>query len=128
MREMQDRKRGELLIMYKEKEKYDLQKMKIRSTEILHVEGEIGKEEIRIVLVYMKTGNDNETKDHNKKIIEEIGQILEERGKTKSNNSIRRLQLTPGVPRKPRREYEWNDNKQNDTGKRSDPTEYRQQI
>ena len=27
----------------------------------------------------MKTGNDNETKDHNKKIIEEIGQILEER-------------------------------------------------
>ena len=27
----------------------------------------------------MKTGNDNETKDHNKKIVEEIGQILEER-------------------------------------------------
>ena len=27
----------------------------------------------------MKTGNDKEKKDHNKKIIEEIGQILEER-------------------------------------------------
>ena len=26
----------------------------------------------------MKTGNDNKTRDHNKKIIEEIGQILEE--------------------------------------------------
>ena len=64
--------------MYKEDEKYDLQKM-TRSTEILHVEGKMGKEQIRIVLVYMKTGNDNETKDHNKKIIEEIGQILEER-------------------------------------------------
>ena len=59
MREMQDRKEGGLLIMYKEKEKYDLQKMTTRSTEILHVEGEIGKEQIRIVLVYnMKTGND----------------------------------------------------------------------
>ena len=41
MREMQDRKGGGLLIMYKEK--YDLQKMTTRSTEILHVEGEIGK-------------------------------------------------------------------------------------
>ena len=61
------------------KEKYDLQKMTTRSTEILHVEGEIGKEQIRIVLVYMKTGNDNETKEHNKKIIEEIGQIVEEK-------------------------------------------------
>ena len=50
--------------------------MKTRSTEISHVEGEIGKDQIRIVLVYMKTGNDNETKDHNKKIIEEIGHIL----------------------------------------------------
>ena len=79
MREMQDRKGGGLLIMYKEKEKYDLQKMTTRSTEILHVEGEIGKEQIRIVLVYMKTGNDNETKEHNKKIIEEIGQIVEEK-------------------------------------------------
>ena len=53
--------------------------MTTRSTEILHVEGEIGKEQIRIVLVYMKTGNDNETKERNKKIIEEIGQIFEER-------------------------------------------------
>ena len=55
--------------------------MTTRSTEILHVEGEIGKEQIRIVslLVYMKTGNDNETKEHNKKIIEEIGQLVEER-------------------------------------------------
>ena len=79
MREMQDRMGGGLLIMYKEKEKYDLQKMTTRSTEILHVEREIGKEQIRIVLVYMKTGNDNETKEHNKKIIEEIGQIVEEK-------------------------------------------------
>ena len=47
MREMQDRKRGGLLIMYKEKEKFDLQKMTTRSSEILHVEGEIGKEQIR---------------------------------------------------------------------------------
>ena len=31
--------------MYKEREKYDLQKMKTRSTEILHVEGEIRKEQ-----------------------------------------------------------------------------------
>ena len=77
MREMQDRKGGGLLIMYKEK--YDLQKMTTRSTEIMHVEGEIGKEKIRIVLVYMKTGNDNETKEHKKKIIEEIGQIVEEK-------------------------------------------------
>ena len=76
---MQDRKGGGLLIMYKEKEKYGLQKMTTRSTEILHVEGEIGKKRIRIVLVYMKTGNDNETKEHNKKIIEEIGQIVEEK-------------------------------------------------
>ena len=53
--------------------------MTTKSTEILHVEGEIGKEQIRIVLVYMKTGNDNETKEHNKKIIEEIGQIVEEK-------------------------------------------------
>ena len=60
MREMQDRKGGGLLIMYKEEEKYYLQKMTTRSTEILLVEGEIGKEQIRIVLVYMKTGNDNE--------------------------------------------------------------------
>ena len=79
MREMQDRKGGGLQIMYKEKEKYDLQKMTTRSTEILHVEGEIEKGQIRIVLVYMKSGNDNETKEHNKKIIEEIGQILKER-------------------------------------------------
>ena len=64
-REMQDRKGGGLLIMYKEKQKYDLQKKTTRSTEILHVEGEIGKEQIRIVLVYTKTGNDNEAKDHN---------------------------------------------------------------
>ena len=48
---MQDRKGGGLLIMYKEKEKYDLQKMITRITEILHVEGEIGKVQIRIVLV-----------------------------------------------------------------------------
>ena len=75
--EMQDRKGGGLLIMY------NLQKMTTRSTEILHVEGEIGKEQIRIVLVNMKTGNDNETKDHNKKIIEEIGQILVERENNK---------------------------------------------
>ena len=53
--------------------------MTTRSTEILHVEGDIGKEQIRIVLAYMKTGNDNETKEHNEKIIEEIVQILEER-------------------------------------------------
>ena len=45
MPEMQDRNRVGLMIMYKEKEKYDLQKMKTRSTEILHVEGEIGKEQ-----------------------------------------------------------------------------------
>ena len=44
MGEMQDRKGGGLPIMYKEKEKYDLQKMTTRSTEILHVEGEIWKE------------------------------------------------------------------------------------
>ena len=85
MREMQDRKGGGLLIMYKEKEKYDLQKMTTRSTEILHVEGEIGKEQIRIVLVYMKTGNDNSRREGNT---------------TKSNNSTRRLQWSPGVPRK----------------------------
>ena len=48
--------------MYKEKEKYDLQKMTTKGSEILHVERE--KEQFRIVLVYMKTGNDNETKDH----------------------------------------------------------------
>ena len=54
--------------------------MTTKSTEILHVEGEIGKEQIRIALVYMKTGIDNETKEHNKKkIIEEIGQIVEEK-------------------------------------------------
>ena len=35
--------------------------------------------QIRIVLVYMKTGNNNETKEYNKKIIKEIGQILEGR-------------------------------------------------
>ena len=38
MREIQDRKGDGLLIMYKENEKYDLQKMTTRSTEILHVE------------------------------------------------------------------------------------------
>ena len=43
MREMQDRKGGGLLTMYKEKEKYDLQKMTTKRTEILHVEGELGK-------------------------------------------------------------------------------------
>ena len=37
MREMQDKKGGGLLIMCKEKEKYDLQKMTTRSTEILHI-------------------------------------------------------------------------------------------
>ena len=31
---------------------------------------------------------------------------------TKSNNSTRRLQWTPWVPRKPRREHEWQTNKQ----------------
>ena len=51
IRVMQDRNGGRLLIMYKEKEKYDLQKMTTRSTEILHVEGEIGKEQIMVVLV-----------------------------------------------------------------------------
>ena len=45
----------------------------------MHVEGEIGKDQIRIVLVCMKTGTDNETKDHNNKIIEEIGQIFKKR-------------------------------------------------
>ena len=34
MQEMQDRKGGGILIMYKEKEKYDLQKMTTRSTEM----------------------------------------------------------------------------------------------
>ena len=73
----------------------------------------------------MKTGNDNETKEHNKKIIEEIGQIVEEKEiQKKSNNSTRRLQWTPGVPRKPRREHEWQTNKQNDTRRRSNPIEY----
>ena len=81
MREMQNRKGGGLLIMYEEKEKYDLQMKTTRITEILHVEGEIETEQIRIVLVYMKTGNDNETKDPNKKIIEEIGRIYSTRGK-----------------------------------------------
>ena len=63
----------------------------------------------------MKTGNDNEMKEHNKKIIKEIGQIpsRRERNTTKSNNTTRRLQWTPGVPRKPRREHEWQTNKQN---------------
>ena len=37
--------------MFEEKEKYDLQNMKTRSTEILHVEGEIGEEKVRIVLL-----------------------------------------------------------------------------
>ena len=46
MRKMQDRKGGGLLIMYKEKEKYDLQKMTTKSTEILHVEGEIGENKL----------------------------------------------------------------------------------
>ena len=44
--EMQDRKGGGLLIMYKEKEKYDLQKMTTRSAEIQHVEGEIEKNKL----------------------------------------------------------------------------------
>ena len=43
---------------------------------------------------------------------------------TKSNNSTRRLQWTPGVPRKPRREHEWQTNKQNDRRRRSNPIEY----
>ena len=43
---------------------------------------------------------------------------------TKSNNSTRRFQWTPGVPRKPRREHEWQTNKQNDTRRRSNPIEY----
>ena len=42
MRETQDRKGGGLLIMYKEEEKYDIQKMTTKSIDILHVEGEIG--------------------------------------------------------------------------------------
>ena len=55
MREMQNRKGDRLLIMYKEREKYYLQKMKTKGTNILHVEGEIGKEQIRIMVVSMKT-------------------------------------------------------------------------
>ena len=59
MREMQEREKMRiLLIMHKENEKYDIQKMKTRSIKILHVEGEIGREQISIVLVYFKTGND----------------------------------------------------------------------
>ena len=38
--------------------------MTTRSTEILHVEGEIGKEQITIVLVYMET--EMTTKEKNK--------------------------------------------------------------
>ena len=41
--------------------------MKTRITEILHVEGEIGKEQTRRRLVYMTTGNDNETGKQQKK-------------------------------------------------------------
>ena len=126
MREMQDIKGGGLLIMNKEKEKYDLQKMTTRSTEILHLEGEIGKEQIRIVLVYMKTGNDNETKEHNKKMIEEIGQIVEEKEiQQKTTIVLGDFNGHLGyLGRKPRREHEWQTNKQNDTRRRSDPIEY----
>ena len=107
MRERQDRKGGGLLIIYKEK--YHLQKKTTRSTEILQVEGEIRKEQIRIVFLYMKTGNDNETKDHNKKIIEEIGQILEEREiQLKATIILGYFNGHLGylLPRKPRREHE----------------------
>ena len=61
-----------------------------------------------IVLVYMKTGNDNETKEHNKKIIEEIGQILEEREiQQKATIVLGDFNGHMEFTRKPRREHEW---------------------
>ena len=55
--------------------------MKARSTEILHIEGEIGKQHIRILIymhIYTKKGSDNETKTHYKKIAEKIRQMPKE--------------------------------------------------
>ena len=65
--------------MHKERERNELQKVKTRTTEIVHAEGKIGKHQIRIVLVYMKRRNYNEAKIYNEKIMDKIGEILEEK-------------------------------------------------
>ena len=60
---------------HKKGKMFQLEERKTQHKDILHVGGEVGVNRFEIVLVYMRTGNDADTKKYNEAIIEEIGKI-----------------------------------------------------
>ena len=75
LREDKDKKGGGLMILVKEG-KVKLEITPSKSKDILDVEGRVGKEDIRLILVYMAAGSTAQAKVRNDKIREEIEQKI----------------------------------------------------
>ena len=77
MRNMDDKKGGGLMILYREEEKMELKIEKSRSKDILDMKGNVMNKSVRLILAYLDCGIGNEAKVRNKLIIEEIENKLE---------------------------------------------------
>lgn len=76
LREQKDKKGGGLMILTREG-KLELKKTQSRSNDILDVEGRVGNENIRLILLYMAAGGTAEAAARNRKIEEEVEQKIQ---------------------------------------------------
>ncbi|MEL6646065.1 MAG: endonuclease/exonuclease/phosphatase family protein, partial [Pseudomonadota bacterium] len=79
MREEKDKKGGGLMILYKETDDVKLEKRESNSKDILEVFGKIKSTVLRVIIIYMDCGNNQEAKVRNRRIAEELENKLESR-------------------------------------------------
>lgn len=78
MRKENDKKGGGLMILYRNSERNNLQKMDAKHDDILLVKGNINNKNIVIMLVYFTAGNKRDDNDRNKVIREKCEKIIRE--------------------------------------------------
>ena len=78
MRDMKDRKGGGLMVMYEEKERLYFEKKECRNADMMMLEGQVGAVRMRIIVVYLRTGNEVEVMEYNRKIMGEVEEKVQQ--------------------------------------------------
>lgn len=78
MREVDERKGGGLMVLYREEEDFYFEKVAGGWNDCLDLRGKMGKENINMSIVYLRTGREREVLEHNKNVLEHISRKAEE--------------------------------------------------
>jgi len=78
MREIGDRKGGGIMVLYKEEESLHLQKREEGHADVLRMEGRIGGMRVTIIVVYLRTGSEQEVRIYNRKLLDEVERGIKE--------------------------------------------------